>query len=221
MVNLLSDLEKSEIQTKIQEIETKTSAEFVVAITHSSSAAGLYRLFCTTLTFLALSAFTQIIVAALGNTSSYMHLALTLLVPALLALPVGLWMATLGWPFRFFHNSQELMAASLLKAESVFYRSAIHKTKDSTGILLFLSELEHCAVILVDEHIETVFSQEELNEQVRVVIKAIRSKQASKGILEVLDFFSTRLAEVRPPIQDKNELPNHVAVISPGLNVNF
>jgi putative membrane protein len=96
-------------------------------------------------------------------------------------------------------------------ARLAFSEHAVYRTRDRTGVLIFLSALEHRVVILGDEGIHARVQNPGWEALVEELVQAIRSGRAGEGVCTVVQKLGTRLSEhapIRP--DDENELPNHV-----------
>jgi putative membrane protein len=96
-------------------------------------------------------------------------------------------------------------------ARLAFSEHAVYRTRDRTGVLIFLSALEHRVVILGDEGIHARVQNPGWEALVAELVQAIRAGRAGEGVCTVVRKLGTRLSEhapIRP--DDENELPNHV-----------
>ncbi len=98
-------------------------------------------------------------------------------------------------------------------AINVFYKYGLNKTKDQTGVLIFLSIEERKIHILADEGIEKKTNQSVWNEMIVYMTENIRSGSAGAGICAVVKKVGELLTQYFP-IQggDLNELPNEVVI---------
>ena len=101
----------------------------------------------------------------------------------------------------------------LMRAELEFHREGLAKTKDQTGILLFLSLFERRAVVLADKGIASKLGPEVWAEVVEMITLGARKKklreQLEKAIRRCGELLSKEF-----PIQpgDCNELSNRVLI---------
>jgi putative membrane protein len=96
-------------------------------------------------------------------------------------------------------------------ARLAFSEHAVYRTRDRTGVLIFLSALEHRVVILGDEGIHARVQNPGWEAMVAELVQAIRSGNAGAGVCSVVRKLGTRLSEDAPiRADDENELPNHV-----------
>jgi putative membrane protein len=96
-------------------------------------------------------------------------------------------------------------------ARLAFMEHAVFRTRERTGVLIFLSGLEHRVVILGDEGIHARVQDPGWEALVAELVQAIRKGRAGEGVCRVIQELGTKLskgAPIRP--DDENELPNHV-----------
>ena len=99
------------------------------------------------------------------------------------------------------------------RAINEFYAHRVDHTDEATGILLFVSLMEHRAVVLGDESISKKLSPEIWQQVVGRLIKGIKSKNISSGFVDGITM-SGKLLEEHFPIRegDVNELKNHLII---------
>jgi putative membrane protein len=191
------------IEEAISRLEQRSAAEFVFAVVPSSSKYLELRGIVAALWALA---------AAIAYIEFFPH------APALgaiaLELPVALvaWFVT-GLPpvFRRFIPRDMAVRAVEARAFQLFAERGVHHTRDRTGMLLLLSELEHRVVLLADRGVDERVGQDGWHKHVQHVIDRIHEGRAAEGVLEVLAELETLLAsEVPIGAGDVNELPNTV-----------
>jgi putative membrane protein len=96
-------------------------------------------------------------------------------------------------------------------ARLAFGEHAVYRTRDRTGVLIYLSALEHRVVILGDEGIHARVQNPGWEALVAELVQAIRDGRAGEGVCNVIGKLGTRLSEAAPiRPDDENELPNHV-----------
>ena len=97
------------------------------------------------------------------------------------------------------------------RAFSVFAERGLHRTRDRTGLLVLLSELEHRVVILGDSGIHELVGEGGWQEHVNRIVERVREGRAAQGILECLDALEPLLAQKAPRREDdENELEDRV-----------
>ena len=191
------------IEAAIARLEERSAAEFVLAVVPKSAGYSGVRA----------------IVAGMWALAS--AIAFVELFPGvhpvwgvLLEVPVALLAWTLtGWApvFRRLIPRELADRAVAARAFQLFAQRGVHHTRDETGMLLVLSELEHKVVLLGDRGIDQRLGSAGWQKHVDHVIQRIHEGRAADGVLEVIQELEVLLAEhvpVRP--NDVNELPNTV-----------
>lgn len=97
------------------------------------------------------------------------------------------------------------------KAQLSFMNYEVGKTRDRTGILIFISKLERRVEILADVGISAVYPHDSWQKQVDRIIAGIKNKQFSEELEKVILDLGQVLAKNFPIKDDNtNELPNKV-----------
>jgi putative membrane protein len=97
------------------------------------------------------------------------------------------------------------------RAQCAFLDHQVSRTRERTGVLIFVSELEHEVVMLGDEGIHAVLHQAGWNELVVQVTHAMRTGRGGEGVCEVIRKVGATLAELVPQsAEDVDELDNRV-----------
>jgi putative membrane protein len=97
------------------------------------------------------------------------------------------------------------------RAVRTFYERGLYKTKKHTGVLFFLSLLEHKVWILADQGIHGKLQQHTLDNFARMVSKGIQEGRASHALCEAITGVGEILWEHYPITDaDTDELPNVV-----------
>jgi putative membrane protein len=97
------------------------------------------------------------------------------------------------------------------KALQTFFTNNLHRTKDGTGILIFISLLERKVQILGDHGINKKVDQNFWNDEVDKLVQSIKEDNLIEGLSQVISTLGDKLAE-HFPIQsdDTNELKNEL-----------
>lgn len=95
------------------------------------------------------------------------------------------------------------------QANFEFFNNGIYKTRDKTGIFIYISLLEKQVVVYGDEGINAKIKEDEWQNLVDIIIKSIKNKNITQGIIDGLKA-SNELLKQKFPIKtdDTNELPN-------------
>lgn len=202
-MSLFSDADSQQIEAAIRRVEEQSASEIVVAIAERS---GEYRLGRGAIAIAAA------LCAALALHQLWPELGATWLLVA--QLPVLFAVHAL---FGIGALQRALISQSVIdrhvadRAFANFARQGIHQTTGSTGVLIFISELEHRVVILGDRGIHQLLGEAGWREHVDHITAAIRRGEAVKGVIEVLERLGAVLAQGAPlQPNDRNELPDRV-----------
>jgi putative membrane protein len=202
-MTILTTQDKQQIEAAIGAVEKQTAAEIVVAeIARSDSYLDVR---------LALSA-----LLALGGSAG-VHTLLPLVgVGELLALELvlfalGFALSAIPLVLRRFLLPARTQAAVGRAAELSFLEHGVFATRERTGVLILLSELERKVTILGDKGIHARVANEGWDAHVETMVKAIRAGSAGQGVCQVIDALGVSLAQAAPVrSDDTNELPDRV-----------
>ena len=201
--SLLSEADEREIEEAVARVEQKSATEIVIAVIPESARYVGFR---------AGIAFGW----GLGFVFLLHWLVPELEVVWLLFLEpivMGLVYAALGWEpaRRSLIRREDAERAVSQRAFALFAERGVHRTRDRTGLLLLISELEHRIVILGDTAVHDRLHDEGWVEEVSFLVKRIREGKTKQGIIEVLEHLAPVLAEIAPVRpDDTNELPNTI-----------
>lgn len=100
------------------------------------------------------------------------------------------------------------------RAELEFFASDLRSTKSRSGVLLFVSMLEHRAVILADQAIIAKVDAKLWTETLNRLLGAIRNGQMGQGYVDAIGNIS-KVLEPHFPVQaeDRNELEDRLRII--------
>ncbi|MBI4418433.1 MAG: hypothetical protein HY563_06620 [Ignavibacteriales bacterium] len=100
------------------------------------------------------------------------------------------------------------------RAAQAFISEEVFKTRDRTGILLFLSILEHKVLVVGDSGISARVAQAEWEDVVEAVTRGIRNGKPAEGFVEAIRKCGVLLEKkgVRRRRADRNELANKLRV---------
>ncbi len=200
-MGLFTEAERKSIAQAIAKAESGTSGELVVVHTPQSSDYALHR---------AVVSFFGSLALVDGVHYLFRQLDPTLLLLAVAALGGTLFGFTAWGPLL------RLMVPSAVRADRAMERAmramieeGVTETRDRSGVLIFLSEVEHRVVILADHGINEHVESDEWDRDVRVLVDALKAGRAASGLLEVIQRIGSLLSESFPPrADDTNELAN-------------
>lgn len=204
--HFFSKEDNAQIAAAIEAAEARTAGEIAVMVVNDSDAypEGLILGGAILGALLALVA-----VDRLGDDS------LWLFVPSAVALALlaGLALKHLPRLHRFFIPAPQIELRVQQRAARAFYDKGLHKTRDASGVLFFLSLFERKVWVLADHGIYQQIRQEELQTYASQVVQGMKSGQPTQALCAAIGRFGTVLAHhfpIRP--DDTNELPNEVIV---------
>ncbi len=204
--NFLSEAEKQQISMLVKKAERETSGEIAVMVVDESDS---YRE-AEILGALLLSAFIALVVAV-----SLHHVTIWSYIPAVMVFWFPALYLMRGFP-RFklaLAGKKRLEEAVRERAIRAFFEKKLYRTREETGILVFISILEHKVWILgdrgINERIDPQFWQTLAGE----LAGSIREGHAFDGLCSVIEKLGRVLEEHFPiDADDTNELPDEVIV---------
>jgi putative membrane protein len=101
-----------------------------------------------------------------------------------------------------------------LRAIQHFMQSGVYKTKDRTGILIFISNLERRVELLADEGISKKIPEEKWSQIVSHIIDGIHQNKTAQHLVEAIRQCGDILAEHNPvQSDDVNELNDNITIL--------
>lgn len=202
-MSLLTEAESKALSQAIEEVEQATAGELVVAVVPRSDDYAYPR---------ALFALAGAV--GLGWVSYW---ALPTIPSAFLfagQIPLWLacwWLSGWSWLVRALAGHDLLSAAVDAKAKQVFFDHGLTQTVDRSGVLIFVSELEHRVQILADKGIHERVGNEEWAHHVHEIVEGIKAGRAAQGLQTAIRAIGVKLSSAFPAGEhNPNELPNKV-----------
>jgi putative membrane protein len=202
---LLSQNEKDQIQASVMEAEKNTSGEIVLVIVRSSDTypEAQWRI---AVGFSFLMALTLYWVDPALDPLWY----LLVQIPSLL---FGYALSNLGNLRRISLSETKVKEEVHQRALQAFYSNHLSSTQNRTGILLFISLLEHRVEILADSGIHTCVKEGAWNDIIQSLLSQIQNGQLTRGICHAVQECGKILTESFPAQGKRsNQLPNHVLI---------
>ncbi|MBI3610617.1 MAG: hypothetical protein HY204_07955 [Nitrospirae bacterium] len=110
---------------------------------------------------------------------------------------------------RLFLTHREMEAKVSDRALHAFYEHELHKTRESTGILILASLLERRVQILADRGIHEKVGEAEWRKAANVLTRAMKEKRTGDGFCEAIAVCGEVLARHFPAVgENPNELPD-------------
>lgn len=200
---LLTDQDKSAIEDAVKLAERQTSGEIVFAVSGDS---GRYRH-----ATLHLCLATMVVASAAYLLAPVPHAIGILLWVQLISFAVVYAIAPfMSWR-RLLIPDKEMEQRVHEAAFREFYASGLHRTRESNGVLIYLSLFERRVVVIGDKGIHERMGTTHWHEVRDRIIQGIRRGRAREGICASIEACGKGLSEhfpLRP--DDANELPDRV-----------
>lgn len=202
-MSLIDDAQAKAIEQAIHRVEAASATELVVAVVARSDDYFLVRGLVSIGWTLAMTLMTAVFVPELPPWwLVVLELPVALVLFALLGIP-GLR--------RLLIPRAQAEAAVEQRAFAVFAARGLHRTRERTGLLILLSELEHRVVILGDSGIDAVVGEAGWKHHVDQIVRRIHEGRAADGLLEAIAELEPLLIQHAPrAADDRNELSNAV-----------
>jgi putative membrane protein len=136
-----------------------------------------------------------------------MWVFLSILIPVF---ALGHWVVKhIPWLKRIFISNREMAEEVEEAAVTSFFRHGLYRTKDGTGILIFISVFERKVWVLADRGIDAKVSVDHWRSVVTGITEGIHNNQAAAAICLAVQTIGETLAEHFPVAPDDvNELEN-------------
>lgn len=190
-----------QIEQKVRQAETKTQAEIVPMIVRSSSTKG----FLPFQIFLLCAVVILLFFRDLPYFGAFIALAA--------AFPFSILLAQIPVVQRWLIPKEDQIQDVYHRAHFEFFEKKLSGTKQKTGVLIFVSLVEHRCIILADETIAKEVVDETWEKAVQLLLEGIRSKKASEGFCKAIDFCSDILSQKFPAQRNnEDEIENHLII---------
>ena len=110
---------------------------------------------------------------------------------------------------RLFISNREIEEEVQEAAVTSFFKKGIHRTREETGVLIFISLFEHRVWVLADRGINRKVAQDQWDGIVASIVEGIRQKRAGDAICKAVADVGSLLAAHFPIREDdRDELAN-------------
>lgn len=205
----ISETEIAKVTEAVRKVEERTSGEIVPMIVRRSSAIGHVPLLL--LFIWIIFAFTFYIAAEYwwhNWASPWWYFAC-----GILGAPLFLQLSRLDYVQRILTSNADETLQVFNRAQLEFDNLRIKHTQAQTGILIFLSIMEHRCVVLADQSISKKLPPETWQAVVDKVILGIKSGKTGEGLVAAIENCGNLLTEHFPlGPNDKNELANALVI---------
>jgi putative membrane protein len=222
IAQVMSEADHAQVSAAVHAVEQGTSGEIVTIIAdHSDRYLDVALWWSTTAAVLALAAaaaFPELYARLIGWLSNgwiddptpaeMLEFALAIVVVTFVTVRLALqWI-----PLRMM-LTPGIVKSSRVRRRAVRYFKvgAERRTSGRTGILIYLSMIEHRAEIVVDEAIHAVVPQEKWGEAMADMLKDVREGRLADGMIAAVRDVGIILTEHFPRADDdRNELPDRL-----------
>lgn len=205
-MTLLSKSDQQAVTDAIRAVEQETNAELVTVLTAQSDNYHYIPLLWAGILALLLPGFANYFgdwlnadLLVLSQWATFIVLGLVFRIPSiqtrLIPARVRFW-----------------RASNLARRQ--FLEQSLHHTEGGTGMLIFVSEAERYVEILVDQGIADVLDNTVWESIVADFTAKVRQGQTRQGFLDCIDACGKLLREHLPATHQRNELPDHLVVLS-------
>ncbi len=208
MERFISKADRDKIETCVREAESRTRGEIVVMVVPASYQYPVASL-------LGASAFSFPLALALTPTMgglfwtgpSNLWMFLALLVPLFLVFHQAV--KRLDSLKRWFIGAKEMEGEVSEAAQVQFFRKGLYRTREETGILIYISVFERRVWVLGDRGINAVIPEGNWDGIVATIVRAIKDGHPAEGICQAVNEVGRILKEKFPVGSgDQNELGN-------------
>ena len=205
-VPFLTDAGRQKIAEAIAEAERRTSGELVAVVAHAADDYGSIAMLWPALAALLLPAIVLTVRPATGGWSLYLAQAGLFVVLALIAHLPPVHRALVP-------TVVKRRQASRL-ARQQFFAHGLHRTRERTGVLIFVSVAERHVEIIADAGIDAVVPPGTWDRAVADFVEQVRAGRIAEGFLAAIALVGDRLAQHFPRRPDDiDELPNRLIEI--------
>lgn len=202
---IISSAQQQTVRDAVSAVEQRTDAEIVVVLARQSD----HYLYIATLWAAVIALIVPVPLLMLP----------TALEPATVSLIQLLVFIVLALVFRFEAALARLTPRRVRQwratqmARYQFLENNLHCTAGQTGVLVFVSLLEHHAEILADQGIHRHVEQSQWQSIIDTLIGNIRAGELAAGLTQTVHSCGELLIAHVPATSEKNELPNHLVIL--------
>jgi putative membrane protein len=204
----LNDEDREEIKSAVEEVEKFTSGEIVPMVVSRSYHYPMSDVIGGFIFALPLSLLISYLMGGwlwIGNNNMWLFLGVITILYVICHQVVK---RTEGLK-RLFISDREIDEEVEEAAVTGFFREGLYRTRDETGILIFISVFERRVWILADRGINEKVKEGQWNEIVRMIIEGIKNKDQVNAICKAVEEVGRILKEHFPIKEDdRDELKN-------------
>jgi len=198
--HFISEADFEAISKAVAREELKTSGEIVPMVVRRSSAIGHVPVLLT-------------LILWIPTIYYFSAQPLYFWVAAIASVVLGYVLGSRGWVQRYLISAMDQRSQVYARAELEFHRLNLETTTGRTGILIFLSLMEHQAVVLADQGIASKLPPEIWKGVIDVLVDCLKRGDVVAGMTRAIQKCGGVLAENFPRLEgDANELTNHLVL---------
>lgn len=195
----LTDAEREDVKKAIQQAESQTSGEIVPMLVRRSSTVGHVPMLVMSL----------LAIVALTIDSFYPLAWWAWGITVLAILALTRLLSTLDTTQRLLTADADEISQVHQRAELEFFENKVGHTRGNTGVLLFVSQMEHRAVVLADEAISSKLPPETWEGVLTLLLNGIKQGSAADGFKDAIRECGRLLSTHFPrQSQPMNEIDN-------------
>ncbi|MGO1460731.1 MAG: TPM domain-containing protein [Marinobacter sp.] len=205
-MTLLNEQEQAKVAAAISAVERETDAEVVTVLTAQADNYAYIPLLWAGLIALLMPGIVNYVTGwlnadmlLLGQWSVFILLSVVFRIP--------------GINRRLIPRSVRYWRASNL-ARRQFLEQNLHHTAGATGMLIFVSEAERYVEILVDQGISSQVDNDAWEAIIAAFTEQVKQGETLKGFMACIEACGGHLKTHVPATRQKNELPNHLVILS-------
>ncbi len=208
MQRFLSEADRNKIEACVREAESRTRGEIVVLVipaSHHYPMAGL--LGASALALPAAVALTPPLGRLFWAGPFNLWIFLAVLIPLVLVFHEAV--KRIHGLRRWFIHEKEMEEEVREAAHTEFFRKGLHRTREETGILIYVSVFERRVWVLGDRGIAAQIPEEQWKAVAATIVQAIREGRPAEGICRAVAEVGRMLREKFPVGPDNpDELKN-------------
>lgn len=204
----LSEDDVKTLEAKIAQVESQCDVEIVPVIVRASSNYPQTKVtVCLLLTLVFMATWDHLDMEIFWDRGVQAIVFAVLYVLGVFVLAP--WLSRFGWIQMVLAHRDLEYEQCMKRADLEFHSGRVSQTKRQTGVLIYISLLEHRVIVKGDEAVFKKIESSKWQEAVTVLLAGIRKKRMAQGISDALDVMES-LLKVHFPIQSNksNELPN-------------
>ncbi|HUE17781.1 MAG TPA: hypothetical protein VMR25_26735 [Planctomycetaceae bacterium] len=216
-----SEADRQHVAQAIQDAESKTSAEIVPVIAHSSGRydrpediVGLWLALVGIVVVWYVYPSSQVKTGS-WDTSEPVWEVVSLVAVTIVGFIVGAVLATrIGWLRRLFTPAKQMREEVFGRARQVFFDNRVYRTAGASGVLLYISLYERMAAVIADQSVIDKLGQAQIDQTCAEFTRRLSERRPVEALCETARSLGQRLSGVLPrAADDVNELSDALVVL--------